>query len=240
VGPHQLRDAEVGDFHPAGGVQEDVLRLDVTVQNPVVMSELESLADRGYERQGLGRGHPCIAECLSEGHSIDVFEEQVAELPGLTEVIDSHYPRMVESGEQSGLALETFNEGGVTDQVSRQDLQGHPSVQRSLSGLEHHAHASRSEALHHFEHRKGGLDFIKAGFRSDAAQSERLRGLCDPLEHAVRAKLPGSIRRDGSAALGAAGGGKLGSGFRFHDTGFLRTISVTVTGNIRSRSARDE
>ena len=55
-------DAEVGDLHPPVAVHEDVLRLDVAVDHPVVVGELERLADLRHDRQRLGRLHAAVAQ----------------------------------------------------------------------------------------------------------------------------------------------------------------------------------
>ena len=49
----QLGQAEVGDLHPALLVQQDVLRLDVAVDDAVVVGVLEGLADLRHDGQGL-------------------------------------------------------------------------------------------------------------------------------------------------------------------------------------------
>src|SRR6476661_8811244 len=42
---HQLRDAEVQDLHPALSGQEDVRRLDVTMDDPPLVGGLKTVAD---------------------------------------------------------------------------------------------------------------------------------------------------------------------------------------------------
>jgi len=51
----QLRDAEVGDPHPATGIDENVLRLDVPMQHAVVVRELKGSAEIGNQGERLLR-----------------------------------------------------------------------------------------------------------------------------------------------------------------------------------------
>ena len=49
----QLGQPEVGDLHPAPLVDEDVLRLDVAMDDPLVVGELQGIANLRHDGQGL-------------------------------------------------------------------------------------------------------------------------------------------------------------------------------------------
>ena len=61
---HQLRQAEVGDLHPALLVEQDVFGLDVAVDHAVVVGVLQGLADLRHDGQGLfGASLPASSSC---------------------------------------------------------------------------------------------------------------------------------------------------------------------------------
>ena len=77
--PHQLRQAEVGDLHPALLVQQDVLRLDVAVDHAVVVGVLQRLADLRHDGQGfLGRELAGVQQ-PAQVHAVDELHEEVVE-----------------------------------------------------------------------------------------------------------------------------------------------------------------
>ena len=53
--PGQLGQAEVGHFHPSFFVEYNVGRLDVPVDDPLIVRELKGVADFHHDAQGLGR-----------------------------------------------------------------------------------------------------------------------------------------------------------------------------------------
>ena len=76
---HQLRQAEVGDLHPALLVEQDVLRLDVAVDDAVVVGVLQGLADLRHDGQGLARRELAGVQQPPQVHAVDEFHEEVVE-----------------------------------------------------------------------------------------------------------------------------------------------------------------
>ena len=76
---HHSGDAEVGQLRVAGGVEEDVLRLDVAMDHVLVVGEIEGIGElrRDFKRPVLGQGTPLIDELL-ERRSREVFHRDVA------------------------------------------------------------------------------------------------------------------------------------------------------------------
>ncbi len=72
-----LGDAEVGDLHPALFVEQDVFRLDVAVDDALVVGELERFADLRHDGQRLFRRQfPGLFDLAQVG-AIHKFHEQV-------------------------------------------------------------------------------------------------------------------------------------------------------------------
>ena len=61
-GANKLGDAKVGDLHPALLVEQDVLRLDVAVDDALLVRELQRLANLRHNGQRLLRA-PACAPC---------------------------------------------------------------------------------------------------------------------------------------------------------------------------------
>ena len=109
----QLGDPEIRDLHPALFVEQDVLRLDVAVDDALLVRILERLADRRHDDQRLLRRQLPGLQQLPQAHPIHELHQQVIEAVGLAEVIDGDNVRMVEAGQRLRLAGETLGKARV-------------------------------------------------------------------------------------------------------------------------------
>ena len=108
AGAQHLGDAKVGDLHPALLVQQDVLRLDVAVDDALLVGELQRLADLRHDDQRLlGASLPALQQ-LPQGHAVHELHQQVGIAARLAEVIDGDDVRMVEPGQRPRLAGEAL------------------------------------------------------------------------------------------------------------------------------------
>ena len=113
---NEFRNAEVGDFHAAFGVEQDVLRLDVAMEDAFVVRVLERLADFGNDGQGLLGGEAARLHGLAEIDAIDKFHQQIKETVRLAKIVDGDNVRMAESRQHSALACEPLGKGRVSGQ----------------------------------------------------------------------------------------------------------------------------
>jgi hypothetical protein len=105
-----LGDAEVGQPRVAGGVDQHVVRLDVTVQDAVgvdVAQRREQLAGETFSRRRVA-----VGEALGEGSALDVLHDQVGPVAGV-EVVDLHQVRVLEPGGDPRFAPEAVEELAV-------------------------------------------------------------------------------------------------------------------------------
>ena len=77
---HHLRNAEVRNLHPARFVEQDVLRLDVAVDDALLMRVLQRLADFRHNRQRLFRRHFPGLQQLSQIQAVHKFHQQIVQL----------------------------------------------------------------------------------------------------------------------------------------------------------------
>ena len=154
VAPQHLGDAEVGDFHLAGLVEQQVFRLDVAVDDCMIVRVLQRVADWRHDGQGLFRLQPARAEELAQVHAVNILHQQVKQPVGLSEVVDRDNVRVTQFCERLGLASEAFGELRIFFPLGGEDLEGHEPVERFLPRLVNHPHAAAPQAGQDFELRE--------------------------------------------------------------------------------------
>ena len=76
--PQNFRQAEVGDFHPAFFVEQDVFGLDVAVDDAFVVRELERGADLRNDFQRLARREFAGLLDLPQVRPVHVFHDEIS------------------------------------------------------------------------------------------------------------------------------------------------------------------
>ncbi len=163
-------DAEIGNLHPPLFVHQDVFRLDVAMDDALVVRELQRLADLGDDLQRLARRKPAGPLELPQVQPIHEFHEEIGEPVHLTELVDRDNVRMVQLGQRAGLSPEAFGKAGPARGLRRQNLQGDHPVKRALAGLIDRSHAPFADKPEKFKLRKQPRHLL------DARRLER-RGL---------------------------------------------------------------
>ena len=74
-------DAEVRDLHPALFVEQDVLRLDVAVDDALLVGVLQRLANLRHDGQRLVRRNLAGQQQLAQIQAIHKFHQQVITVP---------------------------------------------------------------------------------------------------------------------------------------------------------------
>jgi hypothetical protein len=83
------RDAEVGDLQPLFGADQDVVRLDVAVDDPVLVREAERRQDLPRVRDRLcGTQAAVLSDQLLQARSVDDLHRDVVGAFGLAPVVD--------------------------------------------------------------------------------------------------------------------------------------------------------
>src|SRR2546423_5510075 len=137
-----------------GFVEQQVLRLDVAVDNTVLVRILQRLTNGRHDRERLGRPEFPLAQELAEIDAIHKFHEQKVEAACLSEIINRHDVRMVERGQSLRLACESLRKLSVLDTFRREELESDEPVQGFLPRLIDHAHSATSEITDNLELRK--------------------------------------------------------------------------------------
>jgi len=79
------------------------------------------------------------------------LHHQAGRVLGLPEVDDPHHGRVLDAGEQSGLAAEALAHAWLLAHLPAEHLQGDPPAQAHLLGQVHLAHAATPEVAQHAE-----------------------------------------------------------------------------------------
>ena len=139
-----LGDAEVGD-HGMVARYENVVRLDVAMDDAVVVRVCQRLGDVAHDPYGVAYGQLALARklgaqrfALDEGHRV---VQQITCLPGRVQGYDV---RMLERRSEPDLSPEALDVHGRRH-LGGQHLKYHRASERGLCRQKHAAHASTAE-----------------------------------------------------------------------------------------------
>lgn len=192
----ELGDAEIGDLHAAADIQEEVLGLDIAMKDALLVSELECVTDFRNDGEGLGGRKFTHAHGLAKVEALDVFHGEVVEAAGKTEIVNHNNVRMIEFGEDAGLAGESFGEMWVGAELLRQQLEGNFAIEVELARLEHEAHSATADEFNDLELREDGGELFDG--RDVTGAGTRLRGRSgdNASQNALGAKAARSVGGD--------------------------------------------
>ena len=156
-----LRDAEVRDLHRARFVDEQVLRLDVAMDDAVIVGALQRLADGRHDAERLLRREAFGLQELAQIHAIDELHEQKVEAARLPEVMHADDVRVIQRGERMGLLFKPCRKLRIIRPLRCEQFQRDEAVQRFLPRLVNHAHAATTEAFEDLELRKMRREFLR-------------------------------------------------------------------------------
>src|SRR5262249_49104320 len=117
--------AEVGDDGPAAGVEEDVGRLDVAVDQAALVGVVQGLGDLGDE-VGRGRGgKPALPQPPGQVRPFDqVRDGETQPVGGAADVVDGDDAGVVQAGEDAGLGQVGIGLLGGSQAVAVRHLDG--------------------------------------------------------------------------------------------------------------------
>ena len=130
-----------------------------------LVRRLERLGNLARERQRLVDRNRTFRDALGEVFALDELHDDRARACGFLDAVDLRDVRMVEGGEDLGLALEAGQAvaaarlgcAGVSRQMRRQDLDGDVAIQLGVAGAIDLAHRAGAE---------GADDFVDAKARA--------------------------------------------------------------------------
>jgi hypothetical protein len=128
-------DPEVGDLGSRLGVEQDVLRLDVAVDDPVRVGGVQRARDLDRERHGLGdRQPPDPADALLQRLALDVLEHDERHAVVLARVQHGDDVGVLELRHRARLAAEALDVLDLSADRSGQHLDRHTPLEHGVEG----------------------------------------------------------------------------------------------------------
>ena len=157
-----LREAEVEDLHHPVRRDLDVGGLQVAVDNPFFVGDVEGLGDLPRDAQRVTNGKPRalrlltrdIREGVGKRLPVHELENQEPDAFGFLEAIDRADVRMIQRGEHPRLPLEAREPLGVARECVRQEFDRDIALELRVARAVHLTHAARTEQGLHLIHTK--------------------------------------------------------------------------------------
>ena len=153
-------------------------------------------------RDSAGAEAACL-HGLAKVDPVDELHEEKAEGAGRPKIEDGDNVRVIEPGEDAGLAVEAFLEGGVGCPRSwPEDLQGDEAVELGLAHLVNRAHAAGPDQFEDLEVRELRRHLGDFGRRRPRGRGTgRFRDGCGGGQHALRTESLRGVFGERSAAF---------------------------------------
>src|SRR6185437_5636892 len=125
-------------------------RLDVAVDDAVLMAEVQRLARVGDDLDGSARWQGAVGvHDVAQGDTVDVFHDDVGQRPGgglrLAGVVDGDDGRVIQRGGVLCLTPEAQVEAGIAGQIRAQHLDRDVAMQADVAGQVNLGHTSEAE-----------------------------------------------------------------------------------------------
>ena len=152
-----LGEAEVGDLGLAVERQEDVRRLEVAVDDPVIVGDAHGPGEGLDELRGLADRERAAAQLPLEAAAVDVLHDEVGEPVPLADLVDLHEVGVREAGHRLHLGAEPGQLLRVGARPAWIILRATTRFERALSSPVDDAHAPLSQLLEDLQVGRGRL-----------------------------------------------------------------------------------
>jgi hypothetical protein len=145
--PPMARQAEVQDLHAAIAGDEEVLRLEIAVDDPLLVRRGQAAGDLDCVVQGLAHGQRSPLQPLPQGLALDQLRDEKGRPLVVAKVVDREDVRVVQAARGAGLLLEAPQAIRVGPQALRQDLDNHVATEPLIVGQEDFSHPAAPQRL---------------------------------------------------------------------------------------------
>ena len=140
-----LGEAEVEQLRAPLVRHEDVLRLQVPVNDPLLVRRGQSLCDLRGEVDRLAGAKRALPEAYAQRLAFEELHDGVRGLAVPPEIVDGEDVRVREGRNRAGLALEAGQRLGVARELGGEHLDGDVPAQLGVAGFVDLAHPPRAE-----------------------------------------------------------------------------------------------
>ena len=142
----ELGEPEIGDLgHPILR-EEDVRRLEVSVENATLVGMVHRPGDGLDEFSRCAVGPACaILPLVIDSAARQVLQCQIGAAVMLADLIDLHNVRVLQPRDGISLGSKPHSESSILGGMGVDHLDCHPPVQRTLAGFVHHPHSSPAQ-----------------------------------------------------------------------------------------------
>ena len=149
---HFLGNAKVAQQGGTVATEKNVLRLDVSVNNSPLVSEIQRAADVHQQLKRLQRIHSQV-DAVFQVAAVDVFHRDPDQISGGADIEDCDDVRMLEGGDDPPLVHEALDEGRAVALAGGHGLETDVPVQGLLDGKIDRGHAAATDGLLYLEAR---------------------------------------------------------------------------------------
>jgi len=144
---HQQREAEVGHFDDLAAREQHVFRLDVAMDDALVVRVLESGEYGADDLERFGRRQRSLAHELAQARAVDVLHDEVGARVDFAALEHGHDVRMRQPAQRIRLAVEALEKLRIFGQLLGQDLERHGAAKAELGRAIDGSHAATAENL---------------------------------------------------------------------------------------------
>ena len=141
----ELGEAEVEDLHAIIVDDEDVLRLEIAMNDSLLMRGRESARKLRRIFDGQSRREAAFIQFVAQRHAVDELHDDVRTAVVSADVENRDEIRMIERSGGARLDLESLQTIGIRRQRRRQHLHGDVAADARVARAKHLSHSARRE-----------------------------------------------------------------------------------------------
>jgi hypothetical protein len=177
-GLDELGQAEVDDLGVPAFVEHDVVGLEVSVHDALVVGLGEAFGDFDAEIENAGHPEPLFFDDVSELLAADELHDHESDAFRIVDLVDHGDVGMLKGSGGLRLLDEAALALGIGDEVGRQNLESDLAVQLGVHGTVDDAHAAAAQLIEDLVMRKRSPDHVLIFCRASSTRSLSMSPSC--------------------------------------------------------------
>ena len=176
VGGNALGQAEVGDVRLALGVQQNVARFQIPMQDAAQVGVVDRTGHQRQQLNRLARLVEVVADMLFQTAPLDQFHAEIVAALAFANFVDGDDVRMIEPGSRLGFDAKAADGVGGGQSLGQDHFQGDNAIEAALPGPVDDSHAAASDLVQEFVIAKGGRSHVGSHLASLGGGSRQQLG----------------------------------------------------------------